>query len=141
VANYTDPVQMVCDIRAHVVVEGHRVEPVVDVGWGHENWVALSLGRRFGYTCSLCEVYWMVGEVALRDYDSSTLGSWPLGGVLQDPGVRDQLTAYLNGWGAFAPKANGDPSGASVFFLESLLQVAPKVPVVRVSRYKRTPVI
>ena len=111
-ANYRDPVRMVRDIRTHVHGEGHRVQPADD-----------PMRQMLGYTCPICESFWTCGLLALRELDQSRLMGIPLTGVVQRRDVRDRLTAYLN-WEL------DDPAPVST----------PPL-VVRVSRYKRPPVI
>jgi hypothetical protein len=84
-ADYRDPVQMVRDIREHVLSEGHRVQPADD-----------PFRRIFGYMCSTCETFWTCGLVALKDLEEGSLMGEPLTGVLRERAIRERLTAYLN---------------------------------------------
>jgi hypothetical protein len=77
--------------------------------------------QRLGYTCSTCAISWTIDLLEFRKLDLSTLIGSSMAGILKDRGVRDRLTAYLN-WELDDPVTN-----------------SPQV--VRVSRYKRTPVI
>lgn len=115
-ATYSDAVEMVRDIRRHV-----------DANPGHQ--VVASdnpMGQTMGYTCEGCgsglvprTVTWHVGLLALKSLGEYLFEAQLLSGVLTNPADRVKITEYLNGRG----------------FAE------PTPPAVRVSRYKRPPVI
>jgi|WetSurMetagenome_2_1015567.scaffolds.fasta_scaffold1435532_2 hypothetical protein len=114
---YDDPVEMFEVIREHVRVNGHRV-------MASDN----PLGQALGYTCLDCmegadglplTVSWHVGLVVLKAVLEAH--GIPLRGVLSSQAGRKRLTDYLNGVGEFAPPVPAE--------------------VIRVSRYKREPVI
>ena len=83
-ATYRNPVEMIRDIRAHVVGVRHRVQPADD-----------SMRQMLGYKCPTCEEYWEVGLLAMKRLELPGLMGFPLG-VFHWHDVRDKLTAYLN---------------------------------------------
>lgn len=104
---------MVQDIRGHVLTTGHRVRSEDD-----------PFMQKFGYTCMTCGEHWECGLLALRELDAVRLREvdFPVEGLLQGRDVRDRLTSYLH------------------WELGELIEpVPPKVPIL--SRYRRPWVI
>jgi hypothetical protein len=109
---YTDVLQMVREIRDHVRETGHEV-------------VTEDYPTKIGYRCPSCShelAHWHLDIWIFNSIiDGARLYGISLQGILSYDAQRQRLTDYLNGTGEFA---------------------FPEPPqVVRVSRYKRTPVI
>lgn len=78
-ADYTDPVQMIRDIRYHVRLTGHRAIPGDDPRRAMLGWI-----------CSTCEESWHIGLEGWRELDFRRLYG-------QNFADRSAFLAYLNG--------------------------------------------
>ena len=90
--DYHDPVRMVRAIREHVRSTGHVVQAADD-----------PLRQMVGYLCPDCEVFWVIGLLALKSMSAVGEEADLLRVATTGSLARGRLTAYLNKRGAEVP--------------------------------------